>query len=422
MRLRRTLSLFIMFMMILTSILSGVSVSSSNLCQSFETNSDLPESYLIEGVPYVGQPTRYCCSFASLTMIVKYYGINTTIYEILHNSGIGYSFSYKRLLFEREPMAGAFLCQFPLNTMSHLSLYGLKVDVKNYLSIFAQESNEISEENWEKYWLKIKKCMVNDTPIITSVDPLLIPYYREKLNITNKDAHGGHAIVIVGYNETNETVCYNDPGPGIWDEEENGKYIFMSKELFRSTVENTTGSKYIVGIIENDTTKQPLSKEERFNISHKRNIQRMKGYIGAYLGCSFPIPFPFFGIKALNKFQKDFQPGVTRRVMTVYAFSKMKRIQVERFFIFMTLEKQDISCYLLDNEELSSVCRQNGLLLKNESYCWENLTRLALQLNEIGKNNSLLKTLFLSRSSTREMSKILKEIISIHEEIISFSS
>ena len=164
-------------------------------------------------------------------MLINYYGVNTTIEEVLHSSGIGYSFAYIRFLTTRNPMAGAGVCQFPLNTLSTLSLYGLKTDPKSYLDPYIKGSNAISDENWENYWSNVKGHIAEDAPILTSVDPFSIPYYREKLNITNTETHGGHAIIVIGYNESNQTVCYNDPGPGIWDEEENGSYAVSYTHL-----------------------------------------------------------------------------------------------------------------------------------------------------------------------------------------------
>ena len=46
---------------------------------------------IIENFPYVSQETNFYCTYACPTMIIKYFGINTSLYEVMFNSGVGYS-------------------------------------------------------------------------------------------------------------------------------------------------------------------------------------------------------------------------------------------------------------------------------------------------------------------------------------------
>jgi hypothetical protein len=46
--------------------------------QFIDTKPDLPDSYLIENIPYVNQGESMYCWCATLTMTFQYYGINTS--------------------------------------------------------------------------------------------------------------------------------------------------------------------------------------------------------------------------------------------------------------------------------------------------------------------------------------------------------
>jgi len=422
---KNSLVIFVIFLLYSMSVFSNINVSAKEVISSFDNKiTDGDESHIIEGVPYVAQ-NRYSCGFASFTMIIKYYGHNTCLEEVLFNSGIGYSLAYTRffkipgisLFAARVPTFGAYIAQNPFIIADLADLYDLHF---NFRACIPPSKQLPEDERWDKYWLKVKNYIINDIPVIPSLDPLTLPYYREKFNITDNETHGGHAVVLVGFNETNGTVCYNDPGPGLWNDSINGTYVYTPIEIFKNAVRNTAGYNLIY-IIENHSNSPPLSKEERFKTAHEKNIQRMKGYFGAYFGFQIPITFPYFGIKGLYNFKRDLQMGIFRRAFTVIKYSNFEGRDLYRLnqsFSFFSFEKHDMSQFLFENEDLSSVCKYDAILLQKESECWKNMSQLALQLNELGKNNGFLKMLILSKSITDKMKKELDEIISIEEKII----
>ena len=53
------------------------------------------ESHLIEGVPIIGQDSRFYCTITSHTMILNYFGFNLSKYEVLFLMGGGYSLFYR---------------------------------------------------------------------------------------------------------------------------------------------------------------------------------------------------------------------------------------------------------------------------------------------------------------------------------------
>ena len=82
------------------------------------------------------------------------------------------------------------------------------------------------------------------------------------------------------------------------------------------------------------------------------------------------------------------------------------------------MEKHNVSQYLLENKGISPVCEHDGLLLENESRLWEKIYVQVKELNKIGRNNSLLKTLVLTWPLLDEISHAIDEIIEIENMII----
>jgi hypothetical protein len=221
----------------------------------------------------------------------------------------------------------------------------------------------------------------------------------------------------VGFNETNGTVCYNDPAAGIWNDDVNGTYAYISKEIFRDAVQNTIATKYLIEIFTNQSNSPPLPKDKRFEMAHERNIQKMKGKLEAYSGLSLPL-FPKLGIKAIEAFKKDLRIGITRRMATVFLYGITDYKQLIEVYLPISIEKYNVSQYLLENEGLSSVCKYDAILLQKESNCWKNMTIFVLELSYIVKNNGFLKSLIKSITITQKMKATLNEIISIEKAII----
>ena len=385
-----------------------------------ETNDD---SHIIDGVPYVKQTTDIYCEEASITMLINYYGFNATIEEILHNLGCGYSLLHFRFMpVPRAPGGGlAMYHDLPHDLDFLASLYNLSF---HDYSVRNQSENIL----WERYWTKVKELIRNDVPVLTAVDARLLRYWKEffrQHNISeNETISGSHAIVIVGYNDSNGTVCYNDPGVAIFDTEENATYIFEKKEVFREAVLSAHNGRCEIWAFEKRPNFHPPSHEERFEKAHQRNIKRLKGDFESYFGVNlYDLPFLkrlyFFicyrlGIDAMKALKKDFLRF--NRIITVNQYIKYDSLNLSYEVIY--LEKHNVSQYLLQNVNISPICRHDGLLLQKESNLWRNLTLLIEELSEIGRNNSLLKTLILAQPILNEINQIIDEIIEIENAII----
>jgi len=372
------------------------------------------DTYLIEGVPYVSQETNFYCSYASITMIFNYYKRNTSLDEILYSLGNGYSLLYQRsysLTFQHLFSGGYLLCQNISEQEFLASLFALSYEIW-----YPDLTSTSDSEYWQEYWPKIKNHISNDVPVITSVDPYSIPYLREKLN--SDDFHGGHALVLVGFNESNNTVCYNDPAAGLWNDEENGTYVNLSQDIFRGAVQNTTGSKYVISVYLNNSGVLPIIKEQRFQKAHERNIQKMKGEIGVRPNLR-QLFFAHSGINALKTFKKDLRTGLFRRMLTVFVYSKLP---VD--YTYISIEKQNASQYLkdiknsLDDPSLINICNYESSLLQKEANQWDELNQYFLELYDIGQENRFLQTLLKSVPITLQTRTKVNELISLEKQII----
>jgi len=372
------------------------------------------DGHLIENprVPYVGQPTEFYCTYACLTMLIQYQGFNASLGEVLHHSGIGYSLLYTRYLAPaRIPIGGFVICQSSQNTQFLAALYNLSYN------FFVPSNRHSNEENWTQYWTQVKKNILNDTPVLTSVDPFSLPYLREKYNISDNTSHNGHGIVLVGFNETNRTICYNDPAAALFHDDVNGTYTYLPIDSFRYAVEDTTGTKFVVIIFTKSVHFYPPSPVERFKTAHNQNILRMKGRVTVYL----PYLVPFLGRKAVHALKQDLRMGLTHRMLTVLLYVQYNGTILQTEYSIIAIEKHNVSSYLFEQENLSSICRHDAVLLQQESDYWKNLSLLVWKINEIRRNNSYLRTLLLSLPITLEMNTILSKIMKIEKTIIAGS-
>lgn len=424
---KKIVAVSIVITIIITPLLWNLSSTSAVTVNSLKfDNPNNKESHTIEGVPYVSQETFLYCAYATPTMIFLFYSINTTLHEVLYYSGIGHSLIYLKsagLSLQHRFIGSTLISQVPNERNFLATLYNL-----SYQNWYPEISKMTNDNCWQKYWTRVKQNISNDVPVITSVDPYSIPYLKEKLNPPNNQTHGGHAFVLVGFNETNGTVCYNDPAAGIWNDDVNGTYVYISKDIFKGAVQNTTGTKYYIETFMNNSDPPPYTLEQRFRMSHERNTQKMKGKLGAYSDLKLPL-FPHLGIKALKTFRRDLRIGITRRMITVLIYSTDDEI-INAFYNCspIVIEKLNASQYLLkitdflENETLSSICKHDASLLLKESNCWKNITKYISDLKEIRRNNSYLLTLILSIPVTAKMKKTLNEMISIEKEIIKWST
>ncbi len=425
----------ILFIIIL--FLSSYTVSSENISnKSFE-------SHLVKGVPYVSQETNFYCGFATPTMIFKYLGINTTLHEVVYNSGVGYSLMYPSLKDNRLPYSGWITSQ-ELVTCEFLSdLYGLNFS-------FWKNQNYSFEDIWEEYWLTVKQNISKDIPIAAVVEEVVLVVDNLGFEILSKFTDSlpysrDHFILLLGFNESNQTVCYNDPMYGLINKSEYGTYRWVNLTKFKTSAERVSNRLYLK-IFEN-SNKDQLSKQEAFNISHKRNIEKLKGnfsvYFDEFSGISEEDNYSL-GINAVKILNNDFGKGLDKIIKTFYQYKLnnrlglfyklMKFLSYKNFlpeldklilepndvFESIAIEKRYVSDYLreiksnLTDENLINICTFEISLFNCEA---ENWTYIANYYSEFRKKGVFLP-LPKGLSIINKMSEALDNIIKIEEEII----
>ena len=383
------------------------------------------DSYIIKdpGVPYVGQGNDSFCALASTAMQIKYLGFNISLPEILHDVGYGYLRTYINIIpgASRLPFGGAGITQMDFSMEFLAEIYN--VTFRDFSLI--RDPNE--DSLWDSYYEKIVELINSDMPIQTGVDPYRLTYWNEHLNFSNETT-GGHAIVIVGYNETNNTICYNDPYAAAMNI--SGSYIWDDQDVFRTAVEGMNGFYKIYVFYKQNHLDKPTRKE-RFEKAHEWNIQRLEGDYSYYFG--FDIDFsdlPFLyrlflstcydlGIHAAEK-QRMHVSGSLQRLRMLSLYKQYETMLLSPYYAYYDVFQQieNVSTYLLEQQNLSPLCLHDGMLLKQESMHWKKLVFYFKDIQEVNLNYSLVKTLVLTNPIFDEILISIDEIIDIEKEIL----
>jgi hypothetical protein len=206
---KKFIGIFIVVLLMGTAILPGVMAcfeQNKKVINSINDSSSslyyINETYLIANpkVPYVGQGNDSFCALASTAMQINYQGYNTTLPEILHDVGYGYLRIYCNFILpSRLPLGGAGITQMDFSMEFLAEIYNLTF--KDFSLIKDPEEDSL----WDSYYERIKDLISSDIPIQTGVDPYRLTFWNERLNFSNETT-GGHAVIIVGNNEINNTI------------------------------------------------------------------------------------------------------------------------------------------------------------------------------------------------------------------------
>ena len=447
---KKILTTFIIISMCVTPILSSASAKSFDInYQSKYASLNIPNSYLIAGVPYVSQETGYYCAYASATMIFKYLGINTSLSEVLYITGVGYTTGYKGI--ENGSLGvGVGICR-EFNFIS--SLYNLSRKTW-YLNV----DGKPKDVYWSEYWIRVKQNISRNIPVRTSVDSLYLKSLRDIFNINDQifdkilkiiSMNSSHVIVITGYNESNNTVCFNDPIIGVFGCPENGTYVWMNLSDYKRALFSAADcaikynlNKHIM-VETYQKISDPPSKYIIFEKAHQRNIERMKGNLSAYkendvIDNMSKTFHNLFGVKSLERLKEDFKPGIKSRFLTMLFYKKQNigirfmvnlcklckpdfvpdRICEEQFikpYLIIIMDKNYNLQYLHDNIDLLPINKKEITLFEKEMENWTELNEHYNAFVDKGLRLCNIKGLF----SIYQMGLILDNIIEIQREIVS---
>ena len=421
----------ILFIMLNSSV---VAISSNNT-----TYLNNPQVHIIEDVPYIKQKGHRYCMFACYEMLYKYFGVNTTKIEIMYNMGGGYSLGYKPNLDRVIHMPHIHPpYRFSIHSNTEMSqgtddhqflanLFGFTIDYDYPTDTFVDHFNV-----WKNYWTKLKQNIINNTPVPTCIDHLAWPLYKEiyDINFTPIFYRGAHMILIVGFNESNESVCFHDPCAGACNVPEKGTYGWASIKDFRKAVRRAKWDAknhtcYELYLVKNIT--KPLSKEKRFEIAHLRNIERMKGNRSSYDGDFITKDYVNFGIKGLKKLKEDFSSNFTNMVPFYCITTKLFHFPLDAIigsFQSEALIRNDVATYLrnisneFENRTFERLCNFESSLLENESGKFDQLSSVFKQLKDTFLNNSIYNSIIMSKQFMPNIIRIIDELISIENSII----
>jgi hypothetical protein len=443
---------------ILVTILLGMTIFFPDVILAKTENNDISdletiESHIIEGVPYIGQKTNFHCCFASLLMKLQYYGINITLPELLFHSGSGYSLYYlnqSTITYKRLPHY-CYQLSHDQDTCKFLAdIYGL------YHKPWKADPNLPENERWDEDWSRIKENISKDIPVIIRVDEIILANDNLGLGflyplIKFFPYASLHNLLLVGFNESNQTVCYNDPIYGIADKPLMGTYRWVELEKFKKSIIKSTKRKGAISSLVRifvDTPESPISRDEAFNISHNRNIERLKGNYSAYSHKYYnSTDRHLFGINALKRLRKDFGEGIDHRICTVNRYKLNNRLgigyklmdflyfrlpklfpyhpdllilELNDCFENIAIEKKHFAEFLsevqdlLSDENLIRICNYESALFEQEA---ENWSKLAEYYSEF-RVRGVFMSLSLGIQIIKNMANVTDNIIAIEQAII----
>jgi hypothetical protein len=361
-------------------------------------------------------------------MVLQYHGVNASLFEVLHHTGLGYS------LAARPRIVPTITDDFPFPVGLPRSLKcwcgqetSLGEEDAEFLAQMYGLSSEFRypeivinrEKCWQEYWYRVKTYISQDLPVCTNIDFTIFPYYVDLWNLSGKAYHYSHNILIVGFDDLNKTVFYHDPLCAALTSAKDGTYAPVSLEAFKRSVQSVhwltwNGWEEGYTTIIFRKTGEPLSEETIFTHAHNRNIKRMRGCPDAYDKQSARENYRVFGIHALQAMQRDFSRVKTRLIMPIYPF----KFSLINSFLYTAREKYNVSQYLLDHTHLSPICEHDAFLLQEEVEYWNQLITFLLEIHEIATNNSYVVSVLLSRPILLKISTTIGEIISIEKSII----
>lgn len=448
----------ILIISLVSNTLSTATFTNNNVPLIAKQNNEITaESHIILDVPYIGQDTRFYCTHACHTMMLNYYGFNFTKYEELYLMGGGFSMLYRPERFG-IPYTGYGCSARPSNYEAIGEFLGLAFD-PFFINLTLSE-----DIIWDTLWNSIKQNISQDRPIMVWVDEIILYLDAQNISISQEfwtffPISAEHAVTIVGYNESNNTICIHDPVYSIFDDENKGTYLWIDIPSFELSFHKFTKSfPYFPSTYRVKSYKKPenvsYSKEEIIEKVFQRNIKRLQGHHQYYASdTDFPDSFEqtkdqAYGINATKELKKIFGKDLQTQIETIIQYKINNKLgiknqlltTIEKIFIqyyqkdisfaleltipgyrniFKNIaeEKNTVSQVLNNFSHYSEIYEQCSILLKQESENWSKLA----EYNKILMDAGIFITIPKALQILNEMDHIMDKIISIEEEIIALN-
>jgi hypothetical protein len=377
-------------------------------------------------------------------MLFSYHGKNSSLEKNLFFNGVGYSYFYKWKFegFKTRPMSYAprlfnfftslHACQGVEDYTFIGKSYGLNMNVSYPKNIVFNDY-----KFWNEWFSKVKNYIKNDKPVVTGIDPCAWPIYLEIFNLTKPMlVHAGHTIIIVGFNEKNETICVQDPMAGAekWSNPDRVGYQWISffdfKRAMRRSYWEFSENSYWFTAVENVT--ETPNFDDAFKRAHDRNIERLKGNKSLYADI-YLDDFDKFGIEVFKTLKEDFNSykffirypfyriiakitGSGKDALPfrwVSGWYKHEAKVLDNMSIFLNEMKLDLT-----DDNLTEICDYESTLFKNASEKFYMLCNETRKLQDLLYNKTIFEVFSESKSILNEIVDILDDIIQIQEDII----
>jgi hypothetical protein len=359
-------------------------------------------------------------------MIINYYDFNTTLNELLFLDGVGYTHYYYPD--DRLPEEGRYS-----DISNVLSLFGIKQ------KRWSLEHNPNNNQNWNQYLSRITENISIDIPVITSVNPFALPSLRSQFSVSDflwytLFPSGFHMILIIGYNLTNNTICYQDSNAGFYGENHSGDYAWMSLIDFREATEQVIWNRYYISTL--NIINASLSPKQRFEHVININKQKMNGSYPGYnqthgLTVSFQLAKDYSPgnqniTKTITLYQQDGGQGIQYTIKEIFykILSKIRPDKPNIMAIYMigednpfeaiSREKIHVIHYLQNTTFHQDLCNNQTQLLQEESAKWSELAQHYKYFLRIGEFITYERATALIQS----MKSQILDIIAIESQII----
>ncbi|MFX0106760.1 MAG: C39 family peptidase [Candidatus Hodarchaeota archaeon] len=217
--------------LILTALQTPSSSPASGQLVAVDSTNPAADYGHISGVPYQWQEINGFCHWAALSMALQHAGTPLDLHTLFAASGIGFSAAYLRYEQYALHLPGVMFKQMePLPIIA--DLFGLNITLyldnsEGFGALYAQAMDAWGIEytninGWSNSLNLLKATIDEGHPLVIWTDPYFLPAIdynlARNLGLQSEDTGSGHAIVVIGYNDTSETVEILDPGVGSFGE------------------------------------------------------------------------------------------------------------------------------------------------------------------------------------------------------------